>query len=579
MSGLKEKNLQLEKMLRQKERELYSIQQIGKALSSTLDLDELLKLIMQEITTLMDADRSTLFIADHEKKEIWSKIAQKAEIKEIRQSFGKGISGYVAAAGETINIPDAYKDSRFDPTTDKKTGYQTRSILCMPVWEPSTSGDPQKIVAVIQVLNKKDGIFTTEDERLLEALAAQVSISLANAYLYRRLEKKYREIDLLYEFEQLLSDEYALPAMIGKLLTKTVGHLKAQWVLAFFPGEGQYFFVSVNERREIRFEKQAAISLGWMNFVQNPSPQMLNEYWEECRHYFNVEINFDLQEVPILISPFNISDNRRGVLIALDVNIGGEQNFEDERKMIELVGQKVSRAQELYNLRESLLRKERLSAIGQMMSTVAHDIRGPVNTIYGFVDLMEDQTATDAERRDYADIIRDEIKSTMNMITEVLDFAKGKISILPRKSSVRNVVKQFKPRVEQMCRQRNTRLTFDVKDDRLIYADVEKLNRVFYNITKNALEAMGDGGEFVFQVTADDRQVIFRFSDNGPGIPREIQDRLFDSFVTSGKESGTGLGLAIVKKIVDEHRGEIEIDSREGEGAIFRITLPVYRKN
>jgi len=214
-----------------------------------------------------------------------------------------------------------------------------------------------------------------------------------------------------------------------------------------------------------------------------------------------------------------------------------------------------------------------------MMSTVAHDIRGPVNTIYGFVDLMEDQTATDAERRDYADIIRDEIKSAMNMITEVLDFAKGKISILPRKSSVSNVVKQFKPRVEQMCRQRNTRLTFDVKDDRLIYADVEKLNRVFYNITKNALEAMGEGGEFVFQVTADDQQVMFRFSDNGPGIPREIQDRLFDSFVTSGKETGTGLGLAIVKKIVDEHRGEIEIDSREGEGATFRITLPVYQKN
>lgn len=109
---LKAQNRRLEKALRGRERELYSIQRIGKALSSTLHLDELLNLIMQEITTLMDADRSSLFLVDHERKQIWSKIALKAEVKEIRLPLGKGISGHVAAAGETINIPDAYKDSR-----------------------------------------------------------------------------------------------------------------------------------------------------------------------------------------------------------------------------------------------------------------------------------------------------------------------------------------------------------------------------------------------------------------------------------------------------------------------------------
>lgn len=576
---LKEKNRELERILRQKERELSSIQQIGKALSSTLHLDELLKLIMQEITVLMNADRSTLFLVDHERKEIWSKIAQKAEVKEIRQQFGKGISGYVAASGETINIPDAYNDSRFDPTTDKKTGYHTRSILCMPVWEPSAPGEKQKIVAVIQVLNKKEGHFTAEDEALLEALGSQVSISLANAYLYQRLEKKFREIDLLYEFEQLLSDEYALPAIMEKLLGKTVEHLKAQWVLAFFPAGSQYFFINVNHLRETRFEKQDSISLGWMNLAQNPSPEMLGEYRDECRRYFHIEESVDLRDMPVMIAPIQMSEDKRGLLIALNVSVGQSHNFEDERKLIELVAQKISRAQELYNLRESLFKQERLSAIGQMMSTVAHDIRSPVNTIYGYVDLMEDQSTSAAERNEFAEIIREEIKSAMNMITEVLDFAKGKTIILPRKSSVREVMKHFEPRVRQMCQQSRTELLFEVKSDRLIYADEGKLNRVFYNITKNALEAMGEGGKFIFQVTDERDQVVFRFSDSGPGIPREIRDRLFDSFVTSGKESGTGLGLAIVKKIVDEHRGEIEIDSREGVGATFRIKLPAYQKN
>jgi signal transduction histidine kinase len=168
---------------------------------------------------------------------------------------------------------------------------------------------------------------------------------------------------------------------------------------------------------------------------------------------------------------------------------------------------------------------------------------------------MEDKTTTDNERSEYSEIIRDEIKSAMNMITEVLDFARGKTSILPRKSSVKNVLKRFKPRIEEMCQQWKTDLIFDIKSNKLIYVDEDKLNRVFFNVSKNALEAMGEGGKFIFQVSDEGEKVVFRFSDNGP------------------------LGLAIVKKIVDEHGGEIEIESREGEGATFRIKLPVYQKN
>ncbi|MEJ2535746.1 MAG: GAF domain-containing protein [Calditrichia bacterium] len=95
---------QLKGILRQKEKELYSIQKIGQALSSTLNIDDLLNLVMKEITFLMNADRSTLYLVDRRKKEIWSKIALKAEVKEIRQKFGKGISGYVAETGRKIKI-------------------------------------------------------------------------------------------------------------------------------------------------------------------------------------------------------------------------------------------------------------------------------------------------------------------------------------------------------------------------------------------------------------------------------------------------------------------------------------------
>jgi len=568
----------LRSQLDQKERELYSIQRIGKALSSTLRLDELLSLIMKEITILMEADRSTLFLVDHASGEIWSKIALKAEVKEIRLPIGKGISGFVAETGDTINISDAYQDDRFDPATDSKTGYRTRSILCMPIWEPQTmDSGKKKILGVIQVLNKKDGVFTWDDESLMETLASQVAISIANSRLYYRLEKKFKEIDLLYDFEQLLSSVNELSDMLKKLLGKTVEHLQARTVIAIFPTEEGFCFAGADDKQRASVTVVNSVSLGMRSFLQNPSLELLIDCMPDLHEQLRIPDDLDLEKGARIFSTVHIDDEKSGILFAIGVQSGQMQRFEDERKMIELVGQKISRASELNSLRETLLKRERLSAIGQLMSTVVHDIRGPVNTIYGFVDLMRDVDTSIEERDDYGNIIRQEIQSLTNMIQEVLDFSKGKTSILPRKSSVTDVLRRFKPRLEQMCQKGNVDLRIEVNSDKLLHVDEEKIMRVFYNISKNGLEAMNFDGVFTVHVDDEDDMVSFHFIDNGSGIPFEIQDRLFDSFVTSGKEQGTGLGLAIVKKIVEEHHGHIDIDSSPGKGATFSIRLPVYK--
>jgi adenylate cyclase len=157
---LKDRISVLEKKLHRKEIEMNSIQQIGKSLSSELNTERLLLLIMDEVTRLMNAERSTFYIVDNERGELWSKIAQKAEIMEIRLKIGVGIAGNVAKTGQVINIEDAYNDDRFDPSTDKKTGYKTRSILCMPIFEPLKDDKTKPdIIGVLQILNKKDGVF------------------------------------------------------------------------------------------------------------------------------------------------------------------------------------------------------------------------------------------------------------------------------------------------------------------------------------------------------------------------------------------------------------------------------------
>ncbi len=178
-SGLEEEN-----------RKLRAILEISKIIGSEIHLDNLLQIIIKETTRVMDADRSSLFLIDYHTKELWSKVAQGIhEYEEIRFPMDLGIAGAVATWGKVINIPDAYQDSRFNKEIDARTGYRTRSILCMPI--KNTTG---KIIGVIQVLNKKTGFFTPADEDFLEALTSQAGISLENAALYKEIEDLFEEI-------------------------------------------------------------------------------------------------------------------------------------------------------------------------------------------------------------------------------------------------------------------------------------------------------------------------------------------------------------------------------------------------
>jgi adenylate cyclase len=180
------------------------------------DLDVLLQKIMQKTSEVMDADRSTLYLVDEAKQQIWSKVAQGAAISEIRVPLGVGIAGHVAKTGETVNIPEAYKDSRFNPEVDRKTGYRTRTILCMPM-----RNRQGKILGVLQVLNKRKGVFTADDEEMLEAFASQAAIVVQNALLNEELRKRMQTSEILLNVMRAVSSELEIDHLLQKIVAKT----------------------------------------------------------------------------------------------------------------------------------------------------------------------------------------------------------------------------------------------------------------------------------------------------------------------------------------------------------------------
>jgi len=182
-------------------------------LAQSLDLEKTLQAVMEEARNLMQADRSTLFLLDRDQGELWSKVTKVDDktIIEIRFAMHRGIAGFVASTGQVVNIPNAYDDPRFDPTTDQLTGYRTRTILCMPVYNSE-----EKLIGVTQLINKYQGGFNNSDEEFMRAFNIQAGIALENAQLFERvlLEKQYQK-DIL----QSLSDAVISTDLQGKIVT------------------------------------------------------------------------------------------------------------------------------------------------------------------------------------------------------------------------------------------------------------------------------------------------------------------------------------------------------------------------
>ena len=159
-------------------------------INSEFELSRMLMRVVQEITAMLTSERATIFMYDQSTGTLFSRVSAGGEINEIRFPSHLGIAGEVFTSGKSMNIPHAYADLRFNPSFDKQTGFFTRSILCVPI-----VNNDNETIGVTQVLNKKGGIFSDEDEQRLKAFTAQISISLQNSKLFDDVQriKNYNE--------------------------------------------------------------------------------------------------------------------------------------------------------------------------------------------------------------------------------------------------------------------------------------------------------------------------------------------------------------------------------------------------
>lgn len=577
---------------------LLALQDIGAASGSILNIDELLSLVVSRITRVMECDRTTIYLLSEDGTELVARVAEGEERHEIRLPIGAGIAGWVGRTGQSINVEDVYDDPRFDKDWDQRTGYRTRTMLCAPM--KNRLGRP---LGVIQCLNKRNGVFTIEDEAMAGALAAQAAVTIENGRFFvqtiqknmelletkQQLERRVRELDVLVEIAEASAQSSDIDELLDKMLTRAIRALDV---------DAGSILIADDDTRDLRF--RAAVGgapeairgvripagtgvCGWV--ARNRQHKVVNDTDREVAHLSDVADRVGYRPRALLAVPlfWQESDGTEGegALELLDAREPGRGAFtEDDVRLATLIASHVSTAISLARAREQKAREERLQSIGQLLSSVLHDVKTPMAVIAGYTrELVHENDKPLRER--FASTILRQVELINAMTRETIAFARGDRSVWIRKVYLKQFFEEIGDQLRRELEPKHIAFDVVLEDRGVGRFDQHKIQRALHNLVRNAAEAIGPpekrrrGGKVTLRIARrfDDQALILECIDDGPGIPSEIRERLFDSFATHGKEGGTGLGLAVVRKVADDHGGSVEVESEPGK-TTFRLIIP-----
>lgn len=580
---------ELETVVAEQEDRLSGMARIAANLGNSRDPKRAMRAMVNEISTLLHADRTTIYELRRDEGVLRGLAVQDEHSLEVGIPLGEGIAGKVASRGKALNLKDAYRHPDFDPKYDKLTGYRTRSMLVVPMRNPK-----RQVIGVVQVLNKRDGYFTVEDERLLTALATQAGITLEALHLQlrlnvsntelrdlsRQLRQKLRELELLYDNELAIAEAEDADTLCDRVLRVSARVAQCQAAAIYLPDDNGYgpTYIRAPEGEEDQLETVCHLGVG---------EGVLGKTAGRGEGYVLRGGEFEAEGIPRVLggtcgvhvddavtAPILDGDRVIGAFALVNRKTAAHRDDQADRRLAVLIAGQVSRAVVRLAERRDAQVRDRMMTIGHMLSGVLHDLKGPMTIISGYAQLMASTESTD-ERASMAASIRRQVEQFNDMTREVMAFARGERRVFARKVYLDKFVRSVTEALEPEFRDRGVEFVVDNRARRTAWFDEAKMVRVVTNIARNARQALGDHGTFTWTIEdADDGGTRFVLADDGPGIPTAIRPRLFEAFTTSGKKDGTGLGLAIVRRIVDDHGGCVGFETEDGMGTTFTIHLP-----
>jgi PAS domain S-box-containing protein len=335
--------------------------------------------------------------------------------------------------------------------------------------------------------------------------------------------------------------------------------------------------------REYKGNVDGKLCYATLNTLDAPCPdcgvkKVLEEgvSWD-AHEYFSTDIKGNPYWVELIATPIKDADGKVETAIEVAVDITEKKNLQNKlaqysQKLEKLVEE---RTKQLEEAQLRLVKSERLAAIGELAGMVGHDLRNPLTGIENAAYFLKTKGATisEAQAKEMLETIGKCVEHSNKIVSDLFDYSK-EIRLEPQESSPRNVLSEALDMVQVPAKVEILNL---IPDEQHLNVDPDKIERVFINLIKNAIDAMPNGGKITIDSKEANGSLEISFADIGTGISNEILPKIFSPLFTT-KAQGMGLGLAICKRIIEAHGGTITVKTAKGKGTTFTVTLPIKRE-
>ncbi|HOP07535.1 MAG TPA: GAF domain-containing protein [candidate division Zixibacteria bacterium] len=561
--------------------ELNALYEAGKSIGSTANLGELLRQLVALASSVTEARVGSIMLMNEDEQTLSIAAAIGLEenvVQSARVPVGESIAGYVAKTGEPLMIADVEKDERFKRTNKDK--YGQASLLCAPLVIKN------KIIGVINMANKEGGQnFTDNDLKLLTTFAAQAAVAVDDANQFDKNRRRLIEFEILNEISSELSTIESVNRFRTVLVEKLRRVFPIDWSLWFDWDESSSCLIldGASGVDEIPLTESGGIDLGKI------MRDKLSLAGIDPESYDYKSVAQMTRLVSPLLADGEIFPNPGAAFMAVPIVKYGELahlfclgaegdkpfNFED----ISLARLVISQAAVLFERETSMLNATRLLTMGKMISEISHDLRRPLTTIKGGLQVLH-QKWPDMLEADFMKVIEDEIFRANELVRELVDFSNPN-KYATEKVDLRRLVIRASELIGPDLRKRDIQFSHDFEDanwEQII--NKNQIMEVFLNLFMNSLDAMPDGGFLSVEGLVEtphhkkEPYLAIKVIDTGCGIKKEHLAKIFDRYYTS-KDTGTGLGLAVVERIMSAHSGTLAVSSEEGKGTIFTLYFPL----
>jgi signal transduction histidine kinase len=562
---------------------LQRLYQVSQVLHATLEPQQALERVVEQAVQLTGATSGSLVLLNPHTGflEIEASCGLPPDARQLKLRAGEGLTGWVVRTGQPVLVGDVLQDPRYIMAHPG-----VRSELAVPLQVG------EEVRGLLNVDSDKLHAFTPEDQSLLEELAAQAALVIRQTWLYEQHRLKARLFESLVAVSQIINSAVSLDEALAAITQQACQLMQARLSsLLLLDETGRWLDLRAAHGAGPDYINKPRLSVedSLVGSVVRRRKVLQVENVQISQRYQHVEVAAREGLISLVSAPLIFGGRCLGVL---NVYTSRPHVFSNEeiRVLTALAGlsavaiEKARLYERVVDLEEALRQAEKFSALGLLAGEVAHEIRNPLTVIKMLFHSLNLQFPPEDPRATDVRIISEKMEQLDRTVERVLGFAR---SAEPQFGpvAVGQVLEELGLLVRHKLRQQNIAWHCQLEPDLPpVWGDATQLGQALLNLVLNAVQAMPQGGELNLSARRLPRDparpathVVLEVADTGEGMSEEQCQRAFTPLLSTTRAKGAGLGLVLVGRIVEAHHGRIQVTSRPGQGARFRLTLPAAR--